>query len=1048
MKKTITKSIGLPLKRSVIMLLLTCLSVATVYAQESQISGQVLDETGAGLPGATVMEIGSNNGTTTDLDGNFNMSVEGQNSQISISFIGYETKTLTVGSRTQFSVDMQVDAQSLEEVIVVGYGEKTKATLTGAVEQVTAATFEDRAVTNPALSLQGQTPGLVVTRGSSRPGNEGITMQIRGATSINGGDPLCIIDGVPVVGLREFYNMNPDDIESVSLLKDASASIYGSRAANGVILVTTKKGSGGMTVDYSNNFRLNTIGIRPPTPGMEEYASMFIEAVEQDGTNDYWGWSTLENMQGMANGEARIYPGTAWGDIYLESSDRFNDFYGDSFSQQHNLSISGGDEKTKYRVSGGFADNRAPLKIAYDGQKQYNVRFNFEHKLSDRVTFQSGMTYQQTNSSSPSGGIQGGVYNDPPVFPAKNPYGQWYANFNVGGRNSVGQVVDGGTKDIKEDLTKVNLGLNVNIIEGLDFKVLGSINRRIGRTDEVYLSVPLYTWAGDQIGMVNSSSSIKNTYNDATYQNYGGFLHYDKTIAEDHYVSAMVGVTADLNEHRDLMGKRTGLEDQGVYDLDVAAKDLMENEGGAGHWGLYSYVGRFNYEYQGKYLLELIGRRDGSSRFADGFKWANYGGASLGWVLTEEAFLRDNPVLSFWKLKASYGEMGNQVGIGENDYVSTISTGSIPFGSTPAIQNTARVSGITTNVRTWERVKMTNFGTEFTLLNHKLNGSFDYYIKENEGMLSTPVLSAILGGNAPKTNIGTLETKGWEAVLGYKDRIGDFNFGVSVNMGNSTNELVKLEGSDSYNAGKVAQREGYPLNSYFMYQTDGLFADQAAVDAYYAQYTATSQGEVPVQNNAAQALRPGDIIKVDADGNGYISAISDEGGDVKYMGDAAPHYNYGINTNMSWKGFDFTANFQGVLNQNIQRTGHMSYPFRAIWSTSTTSYQGLTWSETNTGADYPRLTTNGTRSGYNWLNNDFALQNNRYIRLKTLVVGYTLPSSVLEKIKLRKARVYFSGNDLWEATSIKDGYDPEMGETGSDIYPFTRTYSLGLDITF
>ncbi|MEQ9302486.1 MAG: SusC/RagA family TonB-linked outer membrane protein, partial [Marinoscillum sp.] len=500
--------------------------------------------------------------------------------------------------------------------------------------------------------------------------------------------------------------------------------------------------------------------------------------------------------------------------------------------------------------------------------------------------------------------------------------------------------------------------------------------------------------------------------------------------------------------HRNLMGSRTGLENQGVYDLNVAPQELMKNSGGAGHWGLYSYVARLNYEYQGKYLIELIGRADGSSRFAEGFKWANYGGASLGWVLTEEAFLRNNPIVSFWKLKASYGEMGNQVGIGENDYVSTIGTGSIPFGSTPALQNTARVSGLTTNVRTWERVKMTNFGTEFTLLRHKLTGSFDYYIKRNEDMLASVVYPALLGGNAPKTNNADLETKGWEAVLGYKDKVGNLRYGVSMNMGNSTNELIRLEGADSYTAGKVGQREGYPLNSYFMYQTNGLFADQAAVDAYYATYTATQQGEVPVQGNAAQELRPGDIIKVDADGNGYISAISDEGGDVRYMGDAAPHFNYGINANLGWKGFDFTASFQGVLNQNIQRTGHMSYPFRAIWSTSTTSYMGKTWSETNTSADYPRLTTNGTRSGYNWLNNDFALQNNRYLRLKTLVIGYTLPDFVLEKIRLKKARLYLSGNDLWEATSIKDGYDPEMGETGSNIYPFTRTYSLGLDISF
>ncbi|UXP32623.1 TonB-dependent receptor [Reichenbachiella agarivorans] len=1047
MKRTITKSIAYTLSRGMVVLMLICLSAISVYAQGTQISGQILDETGIGLPGATIMEVGTTNGTTSDLDGKFSMKVTDQSAQITVSFIGYVSQNITVGGRSQFTVNMEVDAQSLEEVIIVGYGEQTKQTMTGAVEVVDDKAFQSQAVNNPLLSLQGQTPGLQITRASARPGNEDMNVSIRGTTSINGGSVLYVIDGVPSVE-TEFNNMNPDDIASVTVLKDGSAAIYGSRAANGVILVTTKKGSGAMQVQYSGSYRVKTIGNKPPVPNMSEFGTAFLAAVDAEGNGQYLQWGTRENLVDMSNGVERVYDDTAWGSIYLGDADRFDEMYGNAYSQQHNLSISGATDKTNYRVSGNFSDDQGALKTAYDGQKQYTFRMNVDQKITDRISLDVGLSHQFIKTSSPSTGLQAGsIFSDPPIFPAYNPYGQWFSNFEIGNRNSVGQTVDGGREEKENHITKINVGLTAQIVEGLEFKVLASYRQRSDMEDKYVLSVPLYTWAGVLVQDANATTYINSKFLESTRESYNAYLTYTKTIGSGHNFKLMGGVTADLDRSSNIEARRDGIESLDVYTLSLGT-GVQTNKSGEGNWGLYSYIGRFNYDYQGKYLVEALGRADASSRFADGYKWQNYFSGSLGWVVSEESFLRNNSILSFLKLKASWSEMGSQAGIGENDYLSTMAFGTIPFGVDPANQTRARVSSVTTNVRTWERVQMTNLGVEFTMFKHKLSGSFDYFIKNNPNMLASQVFWSGLGGTAPTQNIGHLRTKGWEAVLGWKDQVGELRYGISVNMANNTNELVSLEGAESWvaglnNASNDQYRVGYPLNAYWMYETDGLFQTQDEVDAYYAAYG--GGGELPT---GTSILRPGDIIKKDLDGNGQISATAEEGGDLKFMGDNAPHYFFGINTNLAWKGFDFTANFQGHLQQNVQRIGHLSYPFYAAWSNQTTAFLGKTWSEDNTDAEYPKLTTSSTRAQYNYRNNDFFLQNSKYIRLKTLVLGYTIPSEITNVVKISKARIYFSGNDLWEATSIKDGYDPEMGESANNVYPFMRSYALGAVITF
>ncbi|MDN3670439.1 TonB-dependent receptor [Echinicola jeungdonensis] len=1022
-----------------------------------KVTGKVSGSDGGPLIGATVLEKGTSNGTVTDLDGKFSLNVS-EDATLVISFLGYIAKELPVGDRTSFEIFLEPDVSSLQEVIVVGYGEQNKATLTGAVEQVDSKVFEDRAVTNPALSLQGQTPGLVVTRGSSRPGNEGLKLQIRGATSVNGGSPLIVIDGVPAVNDNAFYNMNPDDIESISILKDGAASIYGSRAANGVLLVTTKRGAvGDIKVNLTSNFRVNAIGIRPAVSGLRKYAEMNIEATDEDlayaGTAWYWGWVDRETLVRMRDEGPGIYTTQYWGDIFLGEGNRFDDMYGTSYSNQTNLSVSGGSERSKYRVSAGFAENVGNLKPAYDGKEQYNLRLNHSYQISDRINIETGLSYFRSHVSGPSGGL--GITSlayDPPLFPAKNPYGQWYANFGVAGnRHSIANVIEGGREESYADQLKLSIAATFDITDDLNFRTTASLDKEFWDREKYKINIPMYTWFGEKAPeSVNPNSSFEKIKRNISYGNYGGFLNYKKSLGSDHHLAMMVGSTAELRKTDELQGYRQGFEDNGIYNLNVASpENNVTNKGLASNWGFLSYLGRFNYNYKDKYLLELTGRRDGSSKFHPDYRWSNFGGASVGWVVTEEQFMQDVTILDFLKFKASYGEMGGQVGIGNHDYLSAVTLGSTIFGKSASLQTTAAVQGLTSLTRTWERIGVANYGAEFRLLNHRLTGSFDYFTKKNDGMLIAVNYPDLLGGEAPKTNSGVLEVKGWEAMLSWKSNLGDFKYNVSLNMSDTRNELVSMDGVNIYHAGLNKTIQGYPLDAYFLYQTDGFFANEAEVEAYYEQLN--NGGEVPNSDNQSIRLRPGDTKKVNLDGDGIINGSGttvDGDGDVKFMGDAAPHYTYGINLGFQFKGFDFGTFFQGVVNQNIVRTDGMAYPFVTVGNNQTTAYQGKTWTEENPNTSYPRLTFNTSRARWNWKNNDFMLQNNRYLRMKTLVFGYTFNDLKMGNYTMDRIRLYFSGNDLFEITSVKDGWDPEFGSSSNSSYPFNRTYSIGLNVTF
>jgi TonB-linked SusC/RagA family outer membrane protein len=555
------------------------------FSQQRPVHGQVTSEADAPLTGVTVMVKGGSSGAVTDAKGNYSLNAKPGDTLV-FRYLGYQEQEFAVGERQAIDMKLKPSSTQLDKLIVVGYGTQKKATVTGAVEEVSSKVFSSRAVTNVGLALQGETPGLVVTRNSPRPGNEGLAFRIRGATSVNGSDPLIIIDGVPALNYYSFQNMNPDDIQSISVLKDASAAIYGSRAANGVILVTTKRGKGKVKIDYNGNFRFNTNGITSYSPSLEQYATMWLDANKEETQPNWWVWANKENLLKMQQGIEGAYD-LYNTDFFIYDANRIKEMFARRYSYQHNLSISGGTDKSDYRLSFGYANNKGDLATAYDGQKQYNARFNYDYTLSDKVKLQSNISLIDAHTSSPSVGLDNTLYAfDMPFYPAKNPYGEWFATFNGidGGaiRNAAAVTSDGG-RDNKNSLTgRIDLKATYQITNDLSLEGLASLQNERFNEEKWILPVPLYNWFGVQTGIaLNTGGNDNGYYTDAYtsfYQYYSALLHYNKTINGVHHISAVAGINAEKTRVQWVSANRVGFTDLGVEDISLAETTTETND--------------------------------------------------------------------------------------------------------------------------------------------------------------------------------------------------------------------------------------------------------------------------------------------------------------------------------------------------------------------------------------------------------------------------------------------------------------------------------------
>ena len=1023
-----------------------------LFAQQKIITGKVEDGNNTPLESVSITVKGKPNiGTITDAKGNFSIQVS-PNEILVFNHIGYQQQEVKIGISASLNVILTDAVVNLNEVVVIGYGTKLKGELTGAVSKVDSKTFETRPLTNTMNALQGALPGVTVTRGSGRPGSENYSLQIRGASSIGGSKVLVLIDGVP----GDLNLLNPNDIAELTVLKDAAASIYGARAADGVILVTTKKGKKGVpSVSYSGNYGMKKPQFLKTMTNTLQMAEMYDEGMKNVGQP---GVSQAVFDKIKANAEPDIASGWI---RYLENfpgfyqSHNWNDaVYGTGVQQMHNLSISGGGDNNTYLFSAGYERNEGIFKFGENHSDRYNLRMNYDFKLFHRLNIETRTSFESQQTVEPTS--LGLVFYILPKIgsyvPIYNPKGQYY-KYQGGFRNPPQYLEEGGLRNSDISNVSTNIKADLMILTNLKLVAQMGVNLGFNNSNNTNPSFNEYNWDGslfDRVNVPNSASysNSKNLYKIAT-----AYLDYNKTLFDKHKFNLMAGASHESN---DLQGQSiTGFNfaSNELFTLNLADRTKTEYSrfsGNASDWALQSYFGRLSYSYDRKYLVDFTTRMDGSSKFAPSKRWsALFPSIALAWNLSEENFMQSTNTFNNLKLRASWGKSGNQdLVFGNYDYIPLISiTGTYPFGN-PNTGLPGAVSNIASARRTWETIETKNAGVDFAFLKSKLVGSFDYYIKSNNNMLVNAQLPATLGGTAPTQNIGKLETKGWDFSIGWNDKTGDFKYSISAMISDTKNKLVELKGNDTYSEGLVYARKGYSLNSYFGYQFDGFIKDSKQLDDY------KKLGNIPAK------IGIGDVMYKDIDGDGKITAFGDPSkgtkGDMTYLGNLLPRYTFSTNINVSYKRFDLGILLQGVGKRDGIITGAANRPFSAIWDQPLEYFYGKNWTPENPNAPYPRIIPGAVGFNdleyWNWRTSAMRMNNLAYLKLKVLTVAYNLPQILCSKYKMQSARIYFSGADLvtFSKGTWGGSFNPEEIWERSDeqTYPFSSTVSFGLDIRF
>lgn len=1008
-----------------------------------RITGKVTDTNGEPIIGANVSTKGTTLGTITDINGSFLLDVPSE-TVISISYIGYLTQEVKVKQQTSLNIVLKEDTQALEEVVVVGYGTVKRANLGGAVATADAKAFEARPVQNAVTALQGEVPGLTITRsGGGAPGAE-TTMKIRDVSSINGGTPLVLIDGAE----GDINLINPSDIENVSVLKDGTAAIYGARASDGVVLITTKSGKRNQktTVSFDAYYSVKTPALLKKTASLLQHAEMALEITDGSFPIEY----TKEDLELIRQNSDQILTGVEWGrwgNIYPKffKNQDWNDIViGNGNMQNYNVNISGGGERYSYLVSLGHQREEGLPKFGKDLNKRYFVRAKSSIEIFKNLTYDLNLAYEASNRDYSSGLTEGQniwelIYKTRSWAPLRNPAGNFYT---FEGFDNPAQVLEeGGMASKTTGNVTVNNQLRWNVIDGLD--LVGQAVIRKYDFDENVTNKIVYSrnWEDVNHRTARTPNNAERRYSKTLSKNFTLYADYKKNFNDLHDLSVMVGTSHESQNYDKFTAKRINFDQQENMSLQLGSSENQSawSEGNA--WTINSFFSRVNYTFKNRYIIEGTLRADGSSRFDPDHRWGYFPGVNAAWRLGEEGFMKNLNLFDDLKVRASYGEMGNQSGIGLYDYIQLISLSSdyYPFGGGTKGQM-AKSGNIVSTSRTWETIQTTNIGLDFATLKNRLYGSFDYFWKENKNMLIPKTYPSMLGADAPSTNSGHLSIRGWEVALGWRDQINDFSYSVRFNLSDARNQVVERVGSNLIKLGLNETPTDYPLNSFFGYEFDGIIQNEQELKDYIARFP---NGGIPGD------LSVGDAKYKDLDGDGKLSVLGDgkEGsGDVKYLGDKNPRYNFGMNLSAAYKGFDFSAFIQGVGRRTMFLEGEASKPMAEAWFQSAAYWYGKTWTAERTDAQYPAITSTSKR-GYNYYYSTNTKHNVGYARLKNLQLGYTIPSSVTAKIGLQKLRVYFSGEDLFEIHNTPGGWDPE--EDGKiTSYPFARNYSFGVNVVF
>lgn len=1041
-------------------LVLTCslmLCISVIFAQNKLLTGTVFDEVGEPVIGASVLLKGTTVGTVTGLDGDFSLSVP-EDGILIISYIGYQSQEIPVSARKNISIVLQEDTELLDEVVVVGYGVQRKATLTGSVAVVSDKILGDKgALSSPLQAMQGQVPGVIITRNSSAPGDESWGMKVRGAVSANNSDPLIVIDGVAYEGVNAMRNINPDDIQSMNFLKDASAAIYGSRAAGGVVLITTKQASEGRTrIDYSGSVTGKYVGLQPRLMSMEQWADALIQARTNDGATMSDTWVQYARLAQQYAGmyidfdhSANPFTGafTDVMDMPFIDTNWTDILFGPSTSTQHNLAVSGGTAKNLFRLSLGYLYDGSSLQWGNNSNSRYNIRLNNAFQLSDRIKLESMIAYNRQDQVAPSkiGNTLTSSYPQPGLPAAtidKKPYswGTWLSP------NWFAEL--GGDNNLKVSEVNISEKFTINLFEDFDWVSNVGYNTSNATRDIKHLAIKSFNYAGTkENGNVAVSQQANTSYQKTSsrrdFYSLSSYMNYTKTLNSVHNLNAMVGTQYELTQY-DYFGVQVK-DIQSSLDAINGAGDitLTDNKGTKWHEAIMSYYSRLNYNYGDKYLLEGLLRYDGSSRFKTN-RWDMFWGVSAGWRITEEAFMKNQSIIDDLKLRASYGVVGNQSGIdryeGQQLYNFISQSGALLGDGKATIINTN--GKIASSGRAWERIHNYNLGLEFTALKNKLTGSVDLFKKKNNNMLITITYPGILGDNAGYSNSGKFESHGFEGVLDWRDKIGSVGYNIGGTFTFYDNELTDIGATSVLAAGFRGQQQGYALNSVFGYKYTGKIQTEEQRQEYLAKYlTGNSIG-------LTDAIRLGDNMFEDSNKDGILDY-----NDLHWLGSDDPKISYSFHLGVNWNNFDLSVIFQGAAKRTIFRSQDNSWtvPMRSSYLNATNQSVGNVWSPETPDARYPTYTNNGTINNYNYLPSSWTVENGAYLRLKNVTFGYNVPKTILNGTKaIESCRIYVTGVDLWEVTHINDGWDPEAsrGVSGVGRYPFVRTATFGMNLTF
>jgi len=996
------------------------------------ISGKVTDNTGAPVPGASIVVKGTQKGVISGPDGTYHLSAVPDNAVLVISSIGYISQEVPVAGKTQLNISLAPDVSALQQFVVVGYGVQKKANLTGAVTSITSEQLANRPVTNLSNALQGTMPGVTVTAANTgQPGSDAGQIRIRGIGTLNNADPVIVIDGV-VTNLNNLNNINPDDIATMSVLKDAaSAAIYGSRAANGVILITTKQGKkGAPQVSYSGYVgKQKATGLPDYLPSWQA-ATLYNQALGNEGKPARW---TDAEIQKFKDGSDPFnYPNTDWLGLFYQGS---------GLQQNHYVGVSGGSEKTQYAFSLGLFDENGIVEKT--NAKRYTSRLNITSEITERVKVNANIAFTSSGQNEPSNPYTGDftqlvrqANRISPTIPYK------YENGHYGyiGDGSPMAWLEGNSLNKYNNYDLVgNVGADWEIVDGLHFKPSLAYVMKIKHNKKFIADQQYYDADGNPTFYQGPNSvTDENIFTNTVTQQ--ALLDYTKSFSK-HNFKILGGYSQELTKFSFDDGYRKGFLNNQLTDINLASTEGQKATGYSYELALQSYFGRLNYDYDGKYLFEANLRYDGSSRFSPANRWGLFPSFSAGWNIDREDFFTPlKKYVSNLKLRGSWGQLGNQYVKGIDDtnypsypyypYIATINgSQNYTFGGTSPViaSGVAPVNGANSDIK-WESTTETSMGIDAGFLDGKINLTADYFHKTTSDILLAVPIGGVYGLNAPVINAGSVVNKGWEFSVGYNSNKGNFKYNIAANAAFINNKVTDLHGTGPIIDGYTFKQVGYPINSLYGYEADGIFqsADEVAKSPYQTTKTAA-----------------GDLRYKDKDGNDTINSA-----DKVYLGNYFPKVTFGLNLGGSWKNFDISIFLQGAAGvKTYIDAGKLGSVSSAAGKPTSALLD--TWSTTNTSASLPRIWYGNTQNDPGGTPSSFWVKDGSYLRLKNLQIGYTLPENVVKRIGLKRVRFYYSGQNLLTFDHLYKWIDPEASISSSIYYyPQVKVNTFGVNVSF